>query len=74
MRAISETQSVSEQADRLSAFLKFLGLCISIVPIIGAIFYVAFRKKPSGYGEKCGVMALLGVVLYAVIRAGGDMV
>jgi hypothetical protein len=52
---------------------KFLGLVVSIVPIVGLFFYLGFRRRPSGYGEKCGVMALLGVLLYGVISAGGRL-
>jgi hypothetical protein len=49
---------------------KFLGLVVSIIPIVGLLFYLGFKGRPSGYGQKCGVMALLGVLLYAVITAG----
>ena len=49
---------------------KFLGLVVSIIPLVGVFFYLGFKGRPSGYGEKCGVMALLGVLLYAVIAAG----
>jgi hypothetical protein len=49
---------------------KFLGLVLSVVPIVGLLFYVGFRRRPSGYGEKCGIMALLGVLLYGLITAG----
>lgn len=49
---------------------KFVGLCLSIVPLIGLVLYVVARGKPSGYGERCGIMAILGMLLYALVRAG----
>jgi hypothetical protein len=49
---------------------KFLGLVVSIVPILGLLFYLVFKGRPSGYGERCGVMGLLGVLLYGIIVAG----
>lgn len=49
---------------------KFLGLVVSIVPLVALFFYLGFKGRPSGYGEKCGVMGLLGVLLYGVITAG----
>jgi hypothetical protein len=48
--------------------LKILGVLVSIVPIIGLIQWLVARGKPSGYGEKCGIMAIVGVVLYVVTR------
>lgn len=52
---------------------KFLGLVISIIPIVGLLFYLGFKGRPSGYGRKCGVMALLGVLLYAITTAGSTL-
>ncbi len=49
--------------------VKVFGMVLSVVPIVGIIQYFAFKGRRSGYGEKCGAMALVGVVLYVVTRA-----
>jgi hypothetical protein len=48
---------------------KFLGLLVSIVPIIGLIMFVVARGKKSGFGERCAAMAVAGVIVYLVTRA-----
>ncbi len=68
--AIVFTVQTSRGDTALSKVGKFLGLVVSIIPIVGLFFYLGFKRRASGYGEKCGVMALLGVLLYAVIRTG----
>ncbi len=47
---------------------KFLGLTVSLVPIVGAIMWVIFKGRPSGYGEKCGAMAVIGVCWYVILQ------
>ncbi len=49
---------------------KFVGLFVSFMPIIAILMYVIFRGKPSGYGEKCGAMGLIGMGWYMVLQAG----
>jgi hypothetical protein len=45
---------------------KFVGMLSSIVPVVGLILYLATRGRPSGYGERCGGMALMGLASYLV--------
>lgn len=71
--AIAFTVQTSRGDKPLTKVGKFLGLVVSIVPIAGLLFYIGFRGRPSQYGEKCGVMALLGVLLYGIIMAGGAL-
>jgi protein-S-isoprenylcysteine O-methyltransferase Ste14 len=68
--AVAFTVQSSRGDKPLAKVGKFLGLVVSVIPIVGLFFYLGFKGRPSGYGEKCGVMALLGVLLYAIIAAG----
>jgi hypothetical protein len=68
--AIWFTVETSKRDPILTKFGKFVGLVISAVPIVGLIMFVVFRRRPSGYGERCGVMAILGVILYVVFIRG----
>jgi hypothetical protein len=71
--AIVFTVQTSRGDTALTKVGKFLGLIVSIVPILGLFFYLGFKGRPSGYGEKCGVMALLGVLLYGIITGGASL-
>lgn len=60
----------TSRGDRvLTKIAKFLGLFISVIPIVGLIFYLFARGKKSGFGERCGGIALAGIALYAITRA-----
>jgi hypothetical protein len=57
----------SSKNDALPTVLaKFLGLVASMIPVVGLVAYFKGRGRPSGYGERCGAMALLGVAIYVV--------
>jgi hypothetical protein len=47
----------------LTKVLKVIGMILSVVPIIGRLQSFAFRGTGSGYREKCGAMAIAGIVL-----------
>lgn len=42
---------------------KFLGLIASVFPLIGVALWRLRRDSESGYGQRCAVMAILGVFL-----------
>ena len=67
--AIAFTAQTSRGDKAVVKLGKFLGLVVSIVPLFALFFYLGFKGRPSGYGEKCGVMGLLGVLLYGLITA-----
>jgi hypothetical protein len=68
--AVSFTIQTSRGDNPILKIAKFFGMCISLVPIIGLILYLSTKGRPSGYGEKCGAMALIGIVWYTVTQAG----
>lgn len=73
MMAIVFTVKSSKGEGVLVKIGKLFGMLFAIIPIVGLIMYVALRGRPSGYGEKCGVMALLGVVWFVVRSAGAKV-
>jgi hypothetical protein len=64
------TAQTSKGDNALLKIGKFFGMLFSIIPIVGLIMYLVARGRPSGYGEKCGAMALIGIMWYLVRTAG----
>ena len=48
---------------------KFVGLVLSAFPLIGLVLWRLCHGSVTGYGQRCGVMALIGVFL--MVLSGG---
>jgi hypothetical protein len=71
--AIALTVKSSKYDGFLTKLAKLSGMLFSFVPIVGLIMYAGLRGRPSGYGERCGAMALIGVAWFVVRSMGAKV-
>lgn len=68
--AVAFTLRTSRGDNLFLKLLKSMGMFVSLIPLAGLIIYLSAKGRPSGYGEKCGIMALIGLGWYVVLQAG----
>jgi hypothetical protein len=51
-----------------TGILKFLGVAISTIPIIGLIQWLVFKKSSPSYSSACGTQAIVGLLYYAITQ------
>ena len=47
--------------------LRFLGVLLSTIPILGALQLLALRERLPSYANACGCQAIAGVAYFGVV-------